>query len=140
MQLPDEYHFASADTAECFEPESGSGSGDTFQLISRTETVDLFEGSLSRQLDWVLSLEPIPVVLIHPEDAIHLDIADKDYVKASNSTGECELMARLSQTVPRGTIAVSATVPETRNLFQWRCDDEEITAQADAITLKKHNL
>ena len=101
----------------------------SYRVTSRTETLDLYDGFLSRQLDWPLSMEPTPAVLMHPSDAEQLRVRDNDTVRLTHEAGSVELSARVSTSVWPGTLAVVATVPHTRNLFSWQTEDDRLTIE-----------
>jgi anaerobic selenocysteine-containing dehydrogenase len=52
-----------------------------------------------------------PTVLVHPQDAAGLAIADEDPVRIGNRRGSLHLHARRSETVPRGTLVVEGVWP-----------------------------
>jgi anaerobic selenocysteine-containing dehydrogenase len=111
----------------------------SYFVTSRSETLDLIDGSLSRQLDWPLGIEPIPAVLLHPDDAEKLSVRSKDVIQLNNGSTPCELSVRINSAVPAGTVAVPATIPETRNLFEW-CSENgmlEVGPHAVKITVSK---
>jgi len=97
-----------------------------FALISRTETLDLYEGGVSRMLDWPGTIEAEPAILIHPDDADPLGIADQAIITLRNEFGSSRLMAKPNTAVPVGTAAVPATLPEMRNFFHWELGDKDI--------------
>ena len=108
------------------------GDKDVFVVTSRTESLDLFEGSLSRQLDWVSDIEPEPVLLISPADAASLGVCDRDVV----GMGDVELCARVSSAVPVGTVAVPPTVPGVLDVFGWQLDAETIAVEPGRARLR----
>lgn len=96
---------------------------DTFIVLSRTENLDLYDGWVSRQLDWVLTIEPGPVVMINPEDAVRLKLQDKNLVSLSSDGNSVKMRVRINDAVPSQTVAVSGTIPDTSDLFDWYWDN-----------------
>jgi len=97
-----------------------------FTLISRTETLDLYEGGVSRMLDWPGTIEAEPAILIHPDDVDTLGIADQAIITLRNEFGSSRLMAKRNAAVPVGTAAIPATLPAMRNFFHWELGDKDI--------------
>ena len=95
-------------------------SEDAFLVTARTESIDLYEGEISRQLDWVVSLEPQPAVLINPADATDWRLKEHDLVAMGVNGSQMELSVRLNDVVPAQTVAISSTLAQTRRLFDWR--------------------
>ena len=110
-------------------------SEEVFVLTSRTENLDLYEGPLSRQLDWVLSLEPIPTVWFNPGDASRMKLRERDEVRISRNGTSITLSARTNHAVPRHTAAVSATLAETRDLWTWQCEETGPTSGPALVTV-----
>lgn len=77
-------------------------------------------------LDWPGTIEAEPAILIHPDDADPLGIADQAIITLHNEFGNSRLMARPNTAVPVGTAAVPATLPEMRNFFHWELGDKDI--------------
>ncbi len=127
--LPDEFalELASVSAADRTKPELLIPEpANSYTLTARTETLDLYEGAVSRQMDWPLGIEPIPVVLIHPEKARALKLAGNDRILLTRGTHEQEFLVRISDAVWPDTLALSATIPETRHYFQWELNDDGI--------------
>ena len=107
-----------------------------FALVSRTENLDLYQGGISRQLDWPFTLEPIPVVLINPEDAVLRHIHNQEYVSlvSNNKTGK--FSARINAAVPTGVVAVSPGITETMNFYRWNLNGNSIEIESVPVELK----
>lgn len=111
-------------------------SEDAFLVAARTENIDLYDGELSRQLDWVVSLEPQPAVLINPADAAEGRLKEFEQITLGVNGSQAALSVRLNNIVPRRTALVSSTLSKTRQLFDWRV----IGGTIEVIpTLKKIN-
>jgi len=102
---------------------AAGASEDTFTVLSRTENLDLYDGWVSRQLDWVLTIEPDPVLMINPEDAARLKLHDRSLVSLSSDGSSVQLRVRINNAVPSKTVAVSGTIPDTSDLFDWYWDN-----------------
>lgn len=111
----------------------------SYWVTSRTETLDLNAGGLSRQLDWPLSIEPIPVALLHPDDAGHLAVQNQEVIQLSNGSSPCVLSVRINSAVPAGTVAVPATIPETRNLYDWHVENGSLEIRPPTIKITLSN-
>jgi len=115
---------------------AGGDEADSFTLVSRTENLDLYESGLSKKLDWVATIEPQAILLLNPADASSLGIRDSDVVTVNGGvSGRADLCARLSATVNRGTIAVSASGSEVKNLFDWEIINGFIQTGPAKVTL-----
>jgi len=131
---------ASKLSQEDFALEAEDGEG--FTLISRTENLDLFEGNLSGQLDWVATIEPKALALLNGDDANSLGICDGDIVSVRTEIGRADLCARTSSAVAAKTIAVSPSARDTKNLFPWEPAGElirtgPVKASLDAVRAKE---
>lgn len=98
----------------------------TLSMISRTGHFDLHQGSTSRQLEWTRLMESEPYVLISPQDASALGVRSGDAVRMSTPGGVTTLSARIDDSVAAGTLAATAGLPDTRNLFPWRVRPDEL--------------
>lgn len=107
----------------------------SYRVMARTETLDVYDGGLSRQLDWPLGMEPLPTALVHPGDAESLQVREKDIVRLSHEGGSVDLCVRVSTAFWPGTVAVAPTIPETRNLFAWQTEDGLVTVQPLPVQL-----
>ncbi|MBN2375899.1 MAG: hypothetical protein JXD22_05845 [Sedimentisphaerales bacterium] len=107
-----------------------------FALISRTENLDLYQGGISRQLDWLLTLEPTPVVLINPEDAVLRHIDDQKSVSLVNNNKTGRFSARINAAVPPGVVAVSPGINETRDFYRWHLNGNSIEIESVPVELK----
>jgi len=96
----------------------GSTEG-ALSMISRTRHFELPQGSVSRQLAWPKAVEPETCVVISPQDADALGVRPGDIVQLSTPAGVTTLPAKVDDAVPAGTLAATAGLPETRNLFSW---------------------
>ena len=103
---------------------SAEGENDSLVVMSRTETLDLDEGGLSRQVDWVGTIEPVPVALVNPLDAAELGIRDRDMISLRAAGGQAELSVRTSNAVAAHTVAVPSNLPEVIDLFEWRLNGD----------------
>jgi len=54
-----------------------------------------------RNIPWLRSIEPDPVIEIHPDTAKSLDIKDGEWVWVENWMGKCKLKAKVTLVVPR---------------------------------------
>ena len=54
--------------------------------------------------DWILELQPEPLLDINPVDAAKRDIADGQIVEVFNDRGKAKVKARLNEVVPPGTV------------------------------------
>jgi len=95
---------------------------DSFVVTSRTENLELYEGSISRQLDWPLTMEPKPMVLLNPADARNLKLQERDMVSLGANGSEVELCVRISDAVPGHSVAINAAIPGAQNLFACRTE------------------
>lgn len=136
-ELADAMRTAAADIdrplGEVLQAEDGTAE-ETFILTSRTENLDLYEGQLSRQLDWVLTIEPRPIVLMNPDDAAGMNVRDREPVKLERNGCQVELCAKLSNAVPAGTLAVTATIGATKGLFE--CNLQEGSLETGPARVK----
>ena len=62
------------------------------------------------------------MALIHPTDAQRLGVQTDDPVVLSSNSRQAEFSARVSNKVPPAVVAVSSTIPETKNFFHWQTD------------------
>ena len=104
-------------------------------ITSRTESLDLYEASLSQQLDWPLTIEPQPVVVLNPNDAAKQKLRDKDLAQLTNNGYSTTLAVRISSAVPEGSAAVGATAPQTKGLFDWKIDENTIATATGKATI-----
>jgi len=123
------------DPIDCYLDENSPPDDDKLLLVSRTENLDLYEGSLSRRLDWVLTIEPEPYALIHPVDAQRFDLQNESKITLGKNGFRNQLRVRISDNPSPGTIAVSATIPETTLLFQWEKMKDNIEMGPAPVTL-----
>lgn len=107
-----------------------------FALVSRTENLDLYQGGISRQLDWPLTLEPTPVVLINPEDAVLRHIDDQDCVSLVNNNKAGKFSVRINAAVSPGVVAVSPGIIETRDFYRWNLNGNSIEIESIPVELK----
>ncbi len=84
--------------------ESTATRGSRFPLRFLTIKTKLFVHSELPNVDWMRELDPGPWLAVNPVDAAKRKIADGDAVRVFNNRGELTVKAKLTRTVPPGTV------------------------------------
>jgi anaerobic dimethyl sulfoxide reductase subunit A len=91
---------------ETLESPRRSALAGRYPLIFLTGKVRATMHSIMANVDWMQEVSEEPLLHINPADAQRRGIADGDWVVAFNDRGKVKLKARLSETVPPGTVNV----------------------------------
>ncbi|MBI4333385.1 MAG: molybdopterin-dependent oxidoreductase [Chloroflexi bacterium] len=82
----------------------GSGSGSLLRLLT-IKTKNLVQSQLAN-VDWMQGPDPAPYLVISPADAGARGIGSGEMVRVFNDRGDLRIKARVSSTVPAGTVNV----------------------------------
>jgi anaerobic selenocysteine-containing dehydrogenase len=72
----------------------------------------------------LLNAEPVQLCEVHPEDAIARHVTDGDSVDVFNDLGRVRCTAKVTDAVPRGTVAVPF----------GRCRSDDVGGGANSLT------
>ncbi len=86
------------------EYRSGSDSGDYPFILTTGARQPYFFCSEHRQIESLRRLQPQPLVLIHPDDAVLRDIRNGDPIKISSPFGSCRMRAQISRRFSAGVV------------------------------------
>jgi len=102
-----------------------------FTLISRAESADFADGSLTQHVDWARLMEPRPALLVNAADAAALGLAGSPtqvrqrIIEIQSDGQKASAHVSVSDDVPKGVVAVSPRYGSTRAVFDWHASAEQ---------------
>jgi anaerobic selenocysteine-containing dehydrogenase len=70
-------------------------------ILSTGRRSPVYFHSEHRNIPWLRSIDPDPIVEIHPDTAKELNVSNGDWVWVENWMGRCKLKAKVTLAVPR---------------------------------------